>query len=116
MSDEDRPRRRFPRIASEHTVLVRPLQGETAERFAKTRVVGLGGCMFVSEEAVGVEAILELLIAVGLRVVRVVARVVYEIPHADGGFEVGVEFLEVSPFDRAVVESLFAEDAAGPTS
>jgi hypothetical protein len=99
-------RRRFPRISSEHTVLVKKLGGDAAEAFAKTRVVGLGGCMFVSSGPVGVGSIVEVLISVHLRVVRALVRVVYEIAKGDTEFEVGVEFVEISPADRQIIEAM----------
>src|ERR1700712_1696148 len=45
--------RRFPRTPAEHAVMVRLLGGPRFEGFAKTRVIGLGGCMFVNRESLG---------------------------------------------------------------
>lgn len=104
--------RRFPRIPAEHTVLVRELAdaGPSEEMFARTRVVGLGGCMFVYPESIGAGVRVELLISLGLRVLRAVARVVYELPVAEG-LEIGVEFLDVAEADRALLEGLFRDTA-----
>jgi hypothetical protein len=99
-------------VRAEHSALVRLLGGETVEEFARTRVVGLGGCMFLSEQPLGFGSLLEVLIALEGRVVRTDARVVYEIPRADLRHEVGVEFLRVSAGDRALLESLVARKAA----
>jgi PilZ domain-containing protein len=105
--------RRFPRVQAEHSALVRLLGGQPIEEFARTRVVGLGGCMFLSEEPLGFGSLLEVLIAMEGRVLRTDARVVYEIPREDLRHEVGVEFLRVSPGDRALLENLVARKAAG---
>ncbi len=106
MADEYPRRRRFPRISSEHTVLVKKLGGDAAEAFAKTRVVGLGGCMFVSAAPIGVGSIVEALISVHLRVVRALVRVAYENPKGENEVEVGVEFVEISSADRQVIEAM----------
>ena len=106
--------RRFPRARSEHSALVRLLGGEPFEEFARTRVVGLGGCMFLAEEPLGFGSLLEVMIALEGRVVRADARVVYEIPRPDLRHEVGVEFLRVSNDDRALLASLVARKAGPP--
>ena len=99
--------RRFPRMTSENAVLVKTRGPDPAEGFAKTRVVGLGGCMFVSDEPIGTGAQLDLLMSVRGRVVKTLGRVVYEISKTSDEIEVGVEFVELSGHDRAVIESLF---------
>ena len=104
--------RRFPRVRSEHPALVRLLGGEPLEEFARTRVVGIGGCMFLADEPLGYGSLLEVLISLEGRVVRTDARVVYEIPRQDLRHEVGVEFLRVSNGDRALLASLVARKAA----
>lgn len=109
MGDEHREKRRFPRVPSENAVLMRKLGGDAEEALVKTRVVGLGGCMFVSQEAVEAGSSVELLISVGGRVVKTQARVAWENPRPQGGYEVGVEFLSVAPKDRHVLEVLLAE-------
>ncbi|MDW7711939.1 MAG: PilZ domain-containing protein [Deferrisomatales bacterium] len=100
-------KRRFPRIPSENAVLIKKLGPEESEGFAKTRVVGLGGCMFVSDERLGVDSCLDLLISVRGRVVKTRGRVAYEVDTGGGELEVGVEFLEISPHDRAILQELF---------
>ena len=99
--------RRFPRIASENVVLVKKLTDAAQEGFAKTRVMGMGGCMFTSREPFGVGVNVEILISVVCRVVRAVGRVVYELPASGDELEVGVEFLELGEKDREVIEGLF---------
>jgi len=106
-------KRRFPRIPSENAVLVKKLGPEELEGFAKTRVVGMGGCMFISDEALGVDAYLDLLISVRGRVVKTRGRVVYEIPQGGDEVEVGVEFVQISPHDRDIIEELFPAAQGG---
>jgi PilZ domain len=111
--------RRFPRVPAEHAVLVRLLGGPHFEGFAKTRVIGLGGCMFVNRESLGYGSLMELLISVSGRVIRADARVAYEIPKGKE-LQVGVEFLRLHPADRELLSSLIArnqtEDRAGRTA
>jgi hypothetical protein len=108
MVGEHELKRRYPRIPSENALLLKRRGGEEDEGFAKTRVVGLGGCMFVSGEALGVGTRLEILMSVRGRVAKTDGRVVYEVPRETRCFEVGVEFLGISPPDRHVLETLFA--------
>ncbi len=109
MTTDYAAKRRFPRIPSENAVLVRKLGQAEAEGFVKTRVVGLGGCMIVSDEHLGQGAFLDLLISVRGRVIKTRGRVVYEIPRSRKHVEVGVEFLEIGPDDRHVIAALFEE-------
>ncbi len=105
----DSPPRRFPRIPAQHVVLVRSQGERPLEEFARTRTLGLGGCMFVSEEPLGNGRPLELAIAVAGRVVRTGSRVVYERERGSFKHEVGVEFLGLSPADRNFLAAVVAE-------
>ena len=99
--------RRFPRIPSHHAVFVTRLDpAHPTEGFAKTEVVGLGGCMFVSDEPLGLGSLLKVLISVEGSVLEAVSRVVYELPHPEGKVEVGVEFLQITPEDREILARL----------
>lgn len=113
MMADEAGKRRYPRIPSENAVLVKRLTAEQVEGFAKTRVMGLGGCMFVSDETLGVGAGIEILISVRGRVAKAVGKVVYELPTDDAQREVGVEFLDLPQADREVIESLFPRAEAG---
>jgi hypothetical protein len=111
--------RRFPRIPAEHAVMVRLLGGPRFEGFAKTRVIGLGGCMFVNRESLGYGSLMELLISVEGRVIRADARVAYEVPKKEREHQVhqvGVEFLRLHPADRELLSSLIARSQAGERS
>ena len=108
MSVGNKNQRRFPRVPAEFAVLVKPLGLEADEAFAKTRVLGLGGCMFVHDEPLGEGSAVELLISIRGQVIKTTARVVYESPHSSGGVEIGCEFLFISDKDRQVLETAFS--------
>ena len=113
MEEHYEVRRRFPRVPSENAVMVTKLSEDRLEGFTKTRVMGLGGCLLVSDERLGVGSLLEILISVRGRVAKSVGRVVYEIPKADKEVEVGVEFVDIDEPDREVIEGLFTPPGAG---
>ena len=98
--------RRFPRVRSENPVLVKKLNDESIGAFSKTREVGLGGCMFLNDEALGPGSLLDFFISVQGRVIEAKARVVYEHPMGKQ-YEVGVEFTEIDPVERVALERLF---------
>ena len=106
MMTPSQDQRRFPRLASSLAVLATRLGEPPREELGRTRVVGLGGCSFLSRERFEVGSALELLITLGRDVIRSRVRVVYENP-AEDGWEVGVEFLELSPADRQRLASIF---------
>lgn len=105
--------RRFPRVSFEKPALLRLIGTDRPfEEFAKTRVLGAGGCMLVSRESLGFSTLMELLISCRGRVIKTDSRVVYEIRKGPGEYEVGIEFLRISSADRAHVESLVSRLAA----
>ena len=109
---QTRPKiRKFPRVPAEHAVMVRLLGVRPFEEFARTRVIGAGGCMFVSEESLGFGSLMELSIAVQGRVLKTDGRVVYEIRKSPTEHQVGVEFLRIAPADRAFLESFVGRKA-----
>ena len=112
--DEEFPvERRFPRIPSHHSVLVKRLDPvRPTEELALTEVVGLGGFMFMSDEPLGEGSRLEVLISLEGRVLKTVSRVAYERPGPEGKFEVGVEFLEIPEADRDAL-SIILERGSG---
>lgn len=99
-------KRRFPRASSEHAVLLRLLGGQPFEEFARTQVLSPGGCMLVSRESLGYSTLMELMIAVKRRVIKTDARVAWEQRKNDSSYQVGIEFLRISPADRAFLESV----------
>jgi hypothetical protein len=107
---QPRPKiRRFPRVQAVHAVMVRLLGVQPFEEFARTRILGPGGCMFVSEESLGFGSLMELSISVQGRVLKTDSRVVYEIRNSPTEHQVGVEFLRISPGDRAFLESIVGQ-------
>jgi hypothetical protein len=96
--------------------MVRLLGVQAFEEFARTRVLGPGGCMFVSEESLGYGSLMELSIALRGRVVKTDSRVVYEVQKSATEHQVGVEFLRISPADRAFIESFVAHQKPGGES
>ena len=99
--------RRFPRISYESPALVRLLgEGKRYEDLAKTKVLGAGGCMFVSRESLGFSTLMELSISCRSKVIKTDSRVVYEIQRGPKEYEVGVEFLRIAPSDRALIEAI----------
>ncbi len=112
MSKNFNQQRRFPRIPSENAVMVERLSGEWEGAFTKTNVVGLGGCSFTHGEPLGERSSLSLLISVHGRVITTKAHVVYENAKDDGTYLIGVEFEEISPLDRHVIEKLLEKEQA----
>jgi PilZ domain len=99
--------RRFPRIASHHSVLVTKLD-DGVEGFALTKTIALGGCCVVSPERLGAGSSVELLIAIDREhVIKALGRVVYERLLDDGFSELGVEFVHLNDGDARVIEGLF---------
>lgn len=113
MPETSEHRRKYPRLPSRNTVLVRVLGGD-GEGFAKTKVVGLGGCLFTSDLPLGRETYLEALIAVHPTVVKALCKVVYEKPLEDGRYDVGVEFVQIRNSDRMLLETLWATARPSP--
>lgn len=99
--------RRYPRIASSHTVLVTAVEGERLDRFVKTHTVGLGGCGITSSQSLGIGAVVELMISVRPRAFRAEGRVVYQTALPNGEFDVGIEFLDIVDEDRKILSGLF---------
>jgi len=114
MSEDYAKKRRFPRIPSSNPIMVRRLGPESVTRLTTTRVMGLGGCMFVNKESFGKDSLLSLLILVQGHYVDAKARVVYELPKENASFDIGVEFLEISDEDRGIIQTLFEANDAPP--
>jgi hypothetical protein len=98
--------RRYPRIPSKNHVFVKKVQDETAGSLSRTMELGLGGCMFVSDETWEPGTALSMLISVQERVIEATARVVYGRPDGQK-FDIGVEFLELDSAERVILEKLF---------
>jgi len=105
-------KRRYPRRPIRGAALVRCDRVPVAEGFTRTRVVGLGGCGFESDELLGVGRFVELVLRLERHTIRALGRIVYERPLEPGRYEVGVEFLRIPEEHRAAIRELFPEEAA----
>ena len=110
MASGNDEKRRFPRIPAQHALLVKKLTEQASESLARTEVMGGGGCMFVHDEVLGEGSRIQLLISVRGAVVKATAKVVWERSREDGRHEIGVEFLDVSQEDMAIIASLLNGD------
>lgn len=110
MSESSELRRKFPRVPSSLTVLASKLGTNESEGFVKTQVIGLGGCMFSADEAMGVGSYVDLLISIKREVLNARAKVVYE-NATETGFEVGVEFVQITEENRRRLRELFAPES-----
>lgn len=113
---QNRPsRRRFPRIPSQYEVGVRKAHERKSIPIVSTvNEMGLGGCRFVSRVSFGEGTLLWLTIIPKKSIVEAKAKVLYELPKKDQTFEIGVEFVEISPRDKATLEKILAPQAAQP--
>lgn len=112
MPDKATPPRRFPRFLAEYAVLVRRTGKIGSERMARTRTVGGGGCMFNFHESLGVGTELDLVISMPGGVVKAHSRVVWETMAGPYQFEIGVEFLRMTPDDQQALDTTLAALAA----
>jgi hypothetical protein len=115
MPDKATPVRRFPRFLAEYAVLVRRTGKIGSEKMARTRTVGGGGCMFNFHESLGVGTELDLVISMPGGVVKAHSRVVWETLAGPYQFEVGVEFLRMTPDDQKALDATLAALAAART-
>jgi hypothetical protein len=107
MADGRGEHRRYPRIKTVNPVHVKRLTAEVLEATGKTAQLGLGGCMFVNRESLGAGSTVDLVIGVPGGAINAQGRVVYERTRGSREFEVGIEFLAISPRDRSALEKLF---------
>ncbi|MGC8916741.1 MAG: PilZ domain-containing protein [Thermoanaerobaculum sp.] len=112
--EEHRDRRRFVRFPAEFAVLVRQLDPAETENLGKTEVVGRGGCLFVHPYPLGLEETLDLFISARGSVIKAKARVAYETQREDGRWDIGVEFLAMSPEDQQKLQEALAAVEGAP--
>ena len=112
MPEKPTPARRFPRFLAEYAVLVRRAGKIGSEKLARTRTIGGGGCMFIFHESVGVGTELDLVISTPGGVVKSHSRVVWETVPAPYQYEIGVEFLRMTPDDQETLDAAIAALAA----
>ncbi len=110
---KDSPARRFPRVPSKNSVVVRKLGAGAEGGLTTTEVVGLGGCSFVHAEPQEAGETLYLSILIGVELAEARVRVVYSKPREEGGFEIGVEFTEVPQRDLALIRGMVGSSKEG---
>lgn len=110
MDDAGMKRRRFPRIRSEYLILVKKVGESAFDGVTKTQVISPGGCLIISGEPLPEGTAIELTLAVKDRLAKALGISLYQIPQADGTYQVGVEFTHISPEDKSAIEALFGAD------
>ena len=99
--------RRYGRAPAEHQVRIRVRSDRQPDRVSRTRVIGPGGCMLVSDNPLGPDSLLELMISLDGYLLLTEARVAWEKP-GPGEHDVGIEFLRIHPKDRELLTRLVA--------
>jgi hypothetical protein len=107
LTDED-AHRRFSRFDFHVPVLVRNPRNRS-RLFGRMEQLGRGGCSVKAPGPVSPAAPLEVEISLGGGAVRATARVVYQRSSADGDWELGLEFLDVHPADRPLLDLALRE-------
>jgi hypothetical protein len=108
MLSAQHPARRFPRVPSALPVRLRILGERRPEALTRTQVISPGGCMLVSDHSIGFGSLMEVTISCEGQMLRADGRVAWEKRKSPGEHEVGIEFLRITPRDRAVLEQLVA--------
>jgi hypothetical protein len=108
MPNKPAPTRHHPRYLAEYAVLVRRAGKIGSEKFAKTRTIGGGGCMFIYHESLAIGTEVDLMISLPGGVIKAEARVVWEAVRSPYHYEIGVEFLRMTPDDRETFEDALA--------
>jgi hypothetical protein len=103
--------RRFSRIPSESPVLVRKIGDGGLGNFARTKDIGAGGLGIVHKQGIGTGVRLQILLSVKGHLIEAEGRVCYEVPGKDYETRIGVEFVEISPVDQGIIESLVSAHA-----
>ena len=117
MTQVKRVQRRYPRVPSQWDLSVCPAHEKKGiPMVSLVGDVGLGGCRFLSNQPWGENALLWLTMIPKRSIVEARARVVYERPKKDGTYEIGVEFVEISPRDKATLEKLLSPATPQPVS
>ena len=108
MLPAQRPNRRFPRIPSQLPVRLRILGERRPEALTRTQIISAGGCMLVCNHSIGFGSLMAVTIACDGKMLHADCRVAWEKRKSPAEHEVGIEFLRITPRDRAVLEQLVA--------
>jgi hypothetical protein len=99
-------KRRHPRVPHVGPILIKAAGRELPEEILKTRVLGRGGCMFVSPRVLGRGCLVSVALPLGPRVLRAKARVVWERRETVQEVAVGVEFLHLGAQEVSLLETV----------
>lgn len=114
MSESEREARQYPRLEARQAVLVRKVaEGTAVEELAPTKTIAVGGCSLLTEQAFGKGSPVELLIAMGERVVTARGTVVYENRCEDGRTETGIQFARLDDEAAHAIHRLFIKTPEG---
>jgi hypothetical protein len=93
--------RRYPRMNVEYDLWFHPVHGDRSEVcFTKTKVLGLGGLMFESDQPIQVGSFFRLKLSIKEKTIEVTGRVVYANTPFEGPCQIGVEFVDIAEHDR----------------
>ncbi len=106
-------KRRHPRVPFAGSILVKASGRELPETILRTRVLGRGGCLFVSPRTFGRGALVAVALPLGSRVLRAKARVVWERRESAEAVAVGVEFLHLDADDESLLAGVVPTAAGG---
>jgi len=115
MAKEPKNQRRFPRVPAETSVLVRLAKEPEVGAFSRTKVLGLGGCLFSHERSIPPGTSVWVAIALRDRILEIPSRTVYANERPDGTFDIGVEFLLMSANDKVFLAELLQWAGESPT-
>ncbi|PLX42455.1 MAG: hypothetical protein C0609_09480 [Deltaproteobacteria bacterium] len=106
-------KRRFQRIRTDAEAKISaPIMGGVPER-ARVGELGLGGCLFYTEEKIGVGRMFMLYLNLNGREVSAVVKVLYDYVNDEGKVCSGAEFLDVEDEDLAVLSGFIDKHVSG---
>ena len=96
--------RKHPRLESRNLLEVTPLDSVVGDtNFSKD--VSESGCKFVSNDSYGVGKILIMQMRLSKNTIKAVGKVAWEEHNIEGHYDVGVEFIIVSPSDQDILKN-----------
>lgn len=104
--------RKLPRMYGDFIVAYRPLESAEAAnppRLARTRTVGLGGCMFEATSPLQVGERFRIELIIENYTIDTPARVVHVNRRRDDLYHIGVEFTEISEENRGYLLNCYLQ-------
>ncbi|PLX38873.1 MAG: hypothetical protein C0608_11890 [Deltaproteobacteria bacterium] len=106
-------KRRFQRIRTDAEAKISaPIMGGVPDK-ARVGELGLGGCLFHTEERIGVGRMFMLYLNLAGREVSAVVKILYDYVNEDGMVCSGAEFLDVEDEDLAVLTGFIDKHVSG---